>query len=221
MFASSDIRSVVSRALSRCVRSRLIASDRGYGRRRIAGATLALLGFVSQYPIPVIHRCPVMNPHGIALFGDKSDDSHDHHEHAPHSRGQHSHNHHHSASHAAHSHSHGDGQHSEIHAAVAAMPPCHRALAASRGPSAHSHKSHSEDAGHGAKTRAGDEAGHSHDSCPVCQGHAQLLQDLPAPALPSLATLFQLELRVPDFVEAPRAFFLSILPPARAPPLRA
>ncbi len=50
-----------------------------FARLRFAGALIALLGFLSQYPIPALHRCPVMNPAAYAdEHGDHGDGHHAH-----------------------------------------------------------------------------------------------------------------------------------------------
>jgi hypothetical protein len=42
-------------------------------RLRGVGALLALAGFLSQYPLPVLHRCPVMNPGSVASHTEQSE----------------------------------------------------------------------------------------------------------------------------------------------------
>lgn len=174
--------------------SRPRSLKRYYLRRHYIGAIFALTGFVSQYPIPVIHRCPVMNPHGIAVIGDSESSSHDHSDHKQ------------SASH----------DHQDQHASPA-VPPCHGSGSGSLAVAGVQDHSLDHRAEH-AETESKDEGGHSHDACPVCQGHAQLIQGLPTPALPTLTTLYQFQARVPQFVEAPLAKTILTLPPARAPP---
>ncbi|MCR9143963.1 MAG: hypothetical protein NXI24_17080 [bacterium] len=161
-----------------------------------------------------------MNPNGIAVIevGDESSDSHDH--------AAQNHDH---TSHAHHTQAASGAQESQGN--LHALPPCHRALAlaVSAKPKAHdhagdsqtSHGAHAGHAGHHAhsQTSAGDDSGHSHDSCPVCQGHAQLIQGLPARALPALTTLYQFHARVAHFAQTPRVLHTTTLPPARAPPM--
>ncbi|MEQ9365229.1 MAG: hypothetical protein RIF32_13355 [Leptospirales bacterium] len=192
MFASFDIsRPGLRRRPSRSM----------YFRRPVVGAIFALIGFVSQYPIPVIHRCPVMNPNGIAVIdGSDASDSSD-----P-ARRKSAHD---------HDHNHSDGHPADSETSLQDLPPCHRALAAARASAGSANHHHHADH---AQTEGGNEAGHSHDSCPVCQGHAQLIQALPAPALTALTTLYRFQARVPYFAATPRVLHFSKLPPARAPP---
>lgn len=50
--------------------------SKSFPRLRFAGAVIALLGFLSQYPIPALHRCPVMNP--AAHAGEQEAHGHEH-----------------------------------------------------------------------------------------------------------------------------------------------
>lgn len=168
--------------------------SRGFRLRRPVGALLALTGFVSQYPIPVIHQCEVMNPNGIDLLA-----GHDHHahqkDHEPDRRLA--------------------GAHAEIGLsdddAHVHLPSCHRRLLAVADSAAANHGEHAE-------AREGEGGGHSHNSCPVCQGHAQLLPDLPQ-ALAALDTHFYLiSLRRPALVQTIVRREPERLPDSRAPP---
>lgn len=139
-------------------------SPRKYFRRQMFGAGLALAGFVAQYPIPAIHRCPVMNPGSAEVA---------HHEHL----------------------NEGD---------LAKLPPCHRRLA--------------EHATQAEPTREGP---HGHESCPVCQGHAQLITHLPVTTTPVVSTLYEFHSSIPQYAEIITGRLSFALPQTRAPPVGA
>ena len=177
----------------RGLRKHISALRRTCSRRHL-GAIFALVGFASQFPVPAIHVCPVMNPHGFAemLHGDGE---------AP----DHAHTHH----HAHHGHEHDSEP--DLRRVVAALPPCHQRLLAATQTAAPP----AEPAAEAESTQHGP---HGHESCPICQGHAQMLVQLPAPALTALVILHQFEEQFADFVAGMPVAPAYLLPQSRAPP---
>jgi len=177
----------------------------GRTRLRLIGACFALLGFGSQYPIPALHRCPVLNPASYAEEVAGASSARNQAEqaallaalpscHRAHLAGDH-----------AHSHSASDAAQARAHAHTHAAPHSEEEDAQ---PAASADAAHSHEGG-----------GHNHEGCPVCQGFLTLVVGLPEHRVELLSIELLVAARLIETPTAPAISLDQRSPGARAPPL--